>query len=386
MRSRAVVVAMLVLLLLSGCATAAPTPTVSPTASVSPSPSPTPTPPVDPIAGLSLADRVGQLFMVASTTASADPVALAAVADQHIGGVFLHRAGEVALTAVAALVARFTAVVPPGAPPLWVATDQEGGQVQVLSGPGFDRIPPATEQGELPADTLRVDAGSWGAQLLQAGVTVNLAPVADIVTSPDTARANPPIGLLHRQYGYDEQTVGTAAGAFAAGMRQAGVLPTFKHFPGLGRVNANTDFVARVVDPGIGPDSPDVSVYRRLLAGGPALVMVSSAVYAQLDPSSPAVFSHPVVTGLLRGTLGFDGVVITDDVSAARAVRAWAPADRAILALQAGCDIVLVAADPGVFGAMYQAVLAKAQSDPAFAATVDAAARRVVEAKLRGTR
>jgi len=372
------------LLLLTACAAPAPAPTAHPIRTASPTPTPTPT--LDPIAGLSLADRVGQLFMVATTTASADPVALIAVADQHAGGVFLHRAGHVALTEVAALVARFTAAAPPGAPPLWVATDQEGGRVQVLSGPGFDRIPAALEQGALPPDELRADADGWGAQLRQAGVTVNLAPVADIVTSAEVARANLPIGLLDRQYGYDEQTVGAAAGAFAAGMRQAGVLPTFKHFPGLGRVDANPDFVARVVDDDIGPDSPDVRIYRRLLAGGPALVMVSSAVYQHLDPAAPAVFSPTVVTGLLRGALGFDGVVITDDVSAARAVRAWAPADRAILALQAGCDVVLVAADPGVFGAMYQAVLAKAQADPAFAATVDAAARRVVEAKLRGTR
>lgn len=382
MRSPTALTAVLGVLLLTACAPDSPAPSSSPTAS----PTPTPTPTVDPLAALTLPDRVGQLFMVATTTASADPLALAAVTDQHVGGVFLHRAGSVALADVAALVARFTAAVPAGAPVLWVATDQEGGTVQVLSGPGFDRIPAAVDQGALPADTLRTDADAWGAQLRQAGVTVNLAPVADIVTSAATARANPPIGALHRQYGYDEQIVGTGAGAFAAGMRQAGVLPTFKHFPGLGRVTANTDFVARVVDTQIGPDSPDVAVYRRLLAGGPALVMVSSAVYQQLDPTAPAVFSPTVVTGLLRGTLGFGGVVITDDVSSARAVSAWAPADRAILALQAGCDIVLVAGDPGVFPEMYQAVLAKAQADPAFAATVDAAARRVVEAKLRGTR
>ena len=84
---------------------------------------------------------------------------------------------------------------------------------------------------------------------------------------------------------------------------------------------------------------------------------------------------------LLRDRLGFDGVVISDDLSKAAQVLAWSPADRAVLAIQAGVDIVLVSTDPSVIGPMVEAVVAKARSDPAFAAMVDAAARRVVELK-----
>ncbi len=131
----------------------------------------------------------------------------------------------------------------------------------------------------------------------------------------------------------------------------------------------------------IDQSSPDVDVYRSLLEGGPALVMVSTAIYQKIDPSSPAAFSAPVVTDLLRGTLGYDGVVITDDLSAAKSVSGWTPAQRATMAISAGCDVVLASADPGVLPQMYDAVLAMAQSDPEFAAKVDAAARRVVTAK-----
>ena len=210
---------------------------------------------------------------------------------------------------------------------------------------------------------------------------MNLAPVADIVTSPAAARDNDPIGALNRQYGYDEQTVAAQAGAFAEGMRQAGILPTFKHFPGLGRTTSNTDYSSEVIDSEIDRNSPDVDVYRSLLAGGPAVVMVSSAIYQKIDPSSPAAFSAPVVTGLLRGELGYAGVVITDDMSAAKSVSGWTPAQRATMAIGAGCDVVLASADPTVVAEMYDAVLATAQSDPEFAAKVDAAARRVVIAK-----
>ncbi|MBN9195415.1 MAG: glycoside hydrolase family 3 protein, partial [Microbacterium sp.] len=131
--------------------------------------------------------------------------------------------------------------------------------------------------------------------------------------------------------------------------------------------------------------SPDVQVYRSLTAGGPGIVMVSTAVYEKIDGSAPAAFSPTVVTQLLRGSLGYDGVVITDDLSAAASVAKWTPAQRATLAIDAGVDIVLVSSSPQQLPEMYAAVLAKAQADPAFAAKVDAAARRVVTAKLAGT-
>ncbi|MRH28244.1 glycoside hydrolase family 3 protein [Microbacterium sp. SYP-A9085] len=387
MRLRTAAVLVTALVALTACA---PLPTATPGTSppvstTTPTPTPTPTP-VDPIARLTLPQRVGQLFMVGTGTGSAAAGTLAAVADRHVGGVFLHSGTRTSLTRTASLVGQFTRLVSPtttGGIPLWVATDQEGGDVQVLSGPGYTGIPSALRQGALTSATLQTDAVGWGGQLAQTGVDVNLAPVADIVTSPALARRNAPIGLLNRQYGYDERTVARAAGAFADGMRQAGVLPAFKHFPGLGRTDSNTDFEP-AVDTAITADAPDVDVYRSLLAGGPALVMVSTAVYERIDPSAPAVFSPRIVGDLLREKVGFDGVVITDDLSAAAAVGRWTPAQRATMAIDAGCDILLLSSGPELLPQMYEAVLAKAVADPVFAGKVDAAARRVVIAKAAG--
>lgn len=352
------------------------------------SPTPTPTPTVDPIAALTLEQRVGQLFMVGTSVRGADPATLSAIADRHAGSIFLHGRSQAGVDATASLVRSFTSLVSPattGDEPLWVATDQEGGQVQVLQGPGFDRIPSALAQGAMPPDQLASQARTWGGQLGMAGVNMNLAPVADIVTSPATAHSNAPIGALQREYGFDESTVETHAGAFADGMRAAGVVPTFKHFPGLGRVTGNTDFDAGIVDDTVDASAPDVDAFRRLTAGpGVSTVMLSTAIYTKIDPSAPAVFSRAVVTDLLRDRMGFDGVIMTDDVSATAQVKAWSPADRAVLSIQAGVDVVLVSADPSVYAQMYDAVLAKAEADPGFAKQVDDAARRVVEAKARG--
>ncbi|MFV0375339.1 glycoside hydrolase family 3 N-terminal domain-containing protein [Microbacterium sp.] len=374
--------AMTTALAVASCAPAESVPSRSATASDAPRTpdiDPVEDPVEDPVGQLSLPERVGQLFMVGTPVDAASDVTIAAVTERHAGAVFLHGRTTAGTAAVSAVVGHFPAVGAAGVP-LWVATDQEGGEVQVLRGRGFDDIPYAIEQADAPAAQVRSDAERWGRQLRSVGVTMNLAPVADIVTSAEVRFDNPPIGALGRQYGYDAETVAEKTGAFADGMRDAGVMPTFKHFPGLGRVTSNTDFADRVVDEAVGADAPDVAVYAALTSGGASVVMVSNAVHARIDDTQPATFS-PAVIAVLRDGVGFDGVVMTDDVSAAGAVRAVAPADRALRALTAGVDLVLVSADPSVYAEMYDAVLARAQADPAFAARVDEAVRRVLAAK-----
>jgi len=373
---RLAVVAAVAALALSGCTPAAPTPSRTPTAT----PTPTPTPTVDPIAGLTLEQEVGQLFVVGTPATAVDADALAAVRDRHAGGVFLRGRSTAPASANLAVVQQLQSVSADGIP-LIVSTDQEGGQVQVLQGPGFDRIPSAVVQGGLDVGALRTQATQWGGQLRAAGVNLDLAPVADIVP-PGTGGQNPPIGGFQRQYGGDARTVADHAAAFAGGLRDAGVQSTAKHFPGLGHVTANTDTTAGVTDDTVGADSPDVDVYRDLAASGVDAVMVSSAIYRRIDGSQPATFS-PAVLDLLRDDIGFRGIVVTDDMSNAVQVRSVAPGDRAVRAIDAGVDIVLISNVPGLIGPMADAVLARARSDAAFRAKVDAAARAVVTWKRR---
>jgi len=369
----------------AGCAPEPRPEPIPATPTLTPDPTPTSTSTVapDPAAALTDAACVGQVLMVGTTVDAVSPEAAAAIRDRGVGGLFLHGRSTAGAVATADLVAQFRALVSDGAPPLWVATDQEGGEVQVLRGPGFDDMPYAIRQADLAPAALRAAATTWGGQLAAADIDINLAPVADVVTSAATRFGNPPIGALGRQYGYDEQAVAAAAGAFADGMRASGVLPTFKHFPGLGRVDANTDYTADVLDTVVSADSPDVDVYRELTASGPSLVMVGTARYENIDGENPAAFS-PAVLELLRDRVGFDGVVITDDLSAAASAEIVAPGDRAVEALAAGVDIVLASADPTVLPAMYDAVLARAQADPAFTDRLRESCGRVLTAKGAG--
>ncbi len=345
----------------------------------SPTPSDTST---DPLAGWSLEEEVGQLFMVGVDVTKQQDAAWAAVREDHVGNVFIAGRSHAAPANVVALVRSFTDLVSPAtthSTPMLVATDQEGGNVQVLQGPGFSTIPSALEQGRMDVGTLRSEATTWGAELASAGITLNLAPVMDLVDGD--AAANAPIGHWDRQYGADADTIVAHADAFAAGMRASGVAVAPKHFPGLGRVSGNTDVSADVHDTLTTRDDAAVEVFRRCIEVGARVVMVSSAVYDRIDAAHPAVFSPVVVTDLLRGDLGFSGVVITDDLSRAAQVQAWTPRERAVSAIEAGCDIVLVSAAPEVAQPMVETVLAKAQVDPAFAVKVHAAAARVLTLK-----
>ncbi len=171
--------------------------------------------------------------------------------------------------------------------------------------------------------------------------------------------------------------------AAVGSLQGAGVSATLKHFPGLGRVTGNTDLTATgTTDTVTTADDADLAPFRAGVEVGADLVMVSSALYPKIDPDHRAAFSRAVVTGVLRERLGFRGVVITDDVGAAKAVAAVPVGDRAAQFISAGGDIVLTAL-PSTVPAMAGAVVARAATDPAFASQVDAAVRRVLDLKVR---
>jgi len=329
------------------------------------------------LAGLSLAARVGQLLMVGVPAGGTSDAALRQLGRYRVGGVILTGRSHAGTSATAALTARVQAAVP--GPAVLVATDQEGGAVQVLTGPGFSAIPSARSQGRWSPAELRARAGDWGGQLRAAGVRVNLAPVADTVPP---GVSNPPIGAFGRQYGSDPATVATHAAAFAAGLADAGVVPTAKHFPGLGRVGANTDVSSGVTDRVTTRTDPYLAPFRAVIRTGHPFVMMSSAVYSRIDPAQPAAFSPTVITGLLRDDLGFDGVVVSDDLGAARQVSAVPAGDRAVRFVAAGGDMVLTVS-PATLPAMFDALYDRAARDPAFRARVDRSAERILLAKQR---
>ncbi|MFJ4207114.1 glycoside hydrolase family 3 N-terminal domain-containing protein [Paenarthrobacter sp. NPDC089675] len=326
---------------------------------------------------------MGQLFMVAAKATGPDPATMTALGNYHVGNVYLSGRSKAGAAAAANVVASLNATVSPattGNLPLFVATDQEGGNVQVLSGPGFSAIPPAVAQAALGPDKLRSSAALWGRELRSAGVNVDLAPVLDTVKSPDFAPSNGPIGKFQRQYGYDPGQVSVLGNAFAQGLRDAGVAPAVKHYPGLGRVVPNTDVSKNVRDAETTRTDPNLAPFRDAVRNGLDLVMLSSAYYDRIDPANIAPFSPVIMDTMLRGDAGFKGVILSDDLCSAAQLEPWSDAERAVNFFGAG-GTMMVCADPARIPAMHQAVTRKAQEDPAFKAKVDAAVVTVLKAK-----
>ena len=332
------------------------------------------------IATMSLDERAGQLIR-APMFAGGNPADLSAlISTRHVGSVVLignwNNGTAAAKTAADALQS-----YAPSGNQLIVSTDQEGGQVQHLKGSGFDTMPSAVAQGQMSADTLRSSAKTWGGQLKQAGINVDLAPVLGTVQVKRSSNA--PIGALNRDFGLDSNGNAQHGIAFVEGMRDAGVGATVKHYPGLGAVTGNTDFTTEgILDTTTTLDDEEIGAFNTTIKQAkPAMVMMSLATYQRIDSSAPAAFSSKIIDGTLRGSVGYDGVVISDSLSAA-AVSGIATKDLGVRLVDAGGDLACIG-DTSYVTPILDGIIARAQSDPAFAKKVTASATRVMTLKYQ---
>jgi beta-N-acetylhexosaminidase len=360
------------------------TPTATPTAAT-PSPSAAPTAAISclarTLASLTEAQRIGQLFIIGLIKNRLDAAERAGVAQYHFGSMTFTTQSSAGVAAIRSLTDAVQAQATPsatGGVGFLVAANQEGGLIQGLAGPGFDTIPSALTQGTMTPSTLQAKAARWGAQLRAAGVNLNFAPVADVVP-PGTDAQNAPIGELQREPGHDPATVSSHVTAFIAGMQAAGIAATAKHFPGLGRVTGHTDFTADVDDTVTTRTDPYLEPFAAAARARVPFVMVSLATYERIDPAHLAVFSPTIIGGMLRGDLGYRGVVISDALGAA-AVASIPPGTRAVDFLGAGGDMIVVnQLAPAI--EMAKAIALRASEDPSFRKRVDSAALRVLRAK-----
>jgi beta-N-acetylhexosaminidase len=328
------------------------------------------------------AQRIGQLFMVGGPATGLTAATMSAISRYHVGNLILTgrtTAGTPSVRSIASAGDALTSAAATAGVPAFIAADQEGGYVQVLQGPGFSRMPTALTQAIWEDSALTSNAALWGRQILLAGVDLNLAPVMDTV-SAGFAPKNDPIGRYYREYGHTSAAVADKGTAFLRGMRSTGLAMTAKHFPGLGRVAGNTDTASGVTDTVTTRSSSDIAPFRAALTSGAQFLMVSSAYYSRIDAHLPAAFSSTVITGMIRGDLGFTGVVVSDDLGYAKQLQAWSPGARAVSFINAGGDMVLTV-NSAVLPAMVNAVSVLASHDKVFRARVHLAALRVLTVK-----
>jgi beta-N-acetylhexosaminidase len=216
--------------------------------------------------------------------------------------------------------------------PLLVMTDQEGGEVKRVD--GAPEASAATMGAEGPAFARR-EGRATAANLGRLGVNVDLAPVLDV------GRPGGVIAATERAFGATAGRVAATAVPFARGLQAGGVAATAKHFPGLGAASENTDFEAQRIDLSKGAlRAVDEAPYRAYVAAGGALVMVGTAIYPAFG-DRPAAFERRIVTGELRGRLGFRGVTITDSLGSAAVAEFGGQREAAVDGASAGDDLLL---------------------------------------------
>ncbi|MGP9744002.1 glycoside hydrolase family 3 N-terminal domain-containing protein [Brachybacterium sp. AOP29-B2-41] len=308
---------------------------------------------------LSPRELAGQLVLVGIPAGSEIPEQV--LTEHHAGGIFLLQVWESA-EAVDRTVTAARELSRPDLPAL-IAVDQEGGQVRMLRGDAARKTPSAEKLGAQGIDAVTEAYTSIGEDLAARGIQVALAPVADVV-DPALGDVNEPVGGLDRGFGTEPNAVGACVAAATTALAAQGIAATLKHFPGLGRVEQNTDFSAEGIEDEVtGPEDPFLESFRAGIEAGAQLVMMSSAIYPQLEAGVPAMFSAAAIQDLLRDGLGFEGLVVTDDIGAAKAVASVPVAERATRLLEAGGDAVLTA-DASLTGELVDAIEGWAAQSP----------------------
>ena len=318
----------------------------------------------------SLLRLAGQLIIAGYEPTEPPAEILEALAGDALGGVILFKrnleglsmaqiAGQVKLLVEASV----------GEAP-FVAIDQEGGRVQRL-GPPVLQLPPMLRLGEHDDPELtRRAARALGRQLDALGFNVDFAPVLDVNTNPE----NQVIG--DRSFGADPERVARHGIAFAAGLADAGLLACGKHFPGHGDTVEDSHFEL----PSLAHEMERLRAIElvpfRAAAGHVGSVMTAHIVFRALDPARPATLSHRVITGLLRDELGYDGLIVSDDLEMKAIADHFPIGVAAVQAVRAGCDLLLVCKSVELVDAARVALAEEAERDAGFAERVrDAAAR-----------
>lgn len=321
--------------------------------------------------------EIGQL-LIASFPGVSLPVELRALAREFdLGGVILFHRNIEAPGQVAELAADCEALG--RAQPAWVAVDQEGGRVARLREP-FTRWPPMAALGRSRSEAL---AGRFGAalacELKTVGISLAFAPVLDILTNP----ANTVIG--DRALAEDAATVARLGRAIIRALQAGGVAACGKHFPGHGDTRADSHQELPLVEHP--PDrlrAIEFEPFRAAIAEHVAAIMTAHVLVPAFDAARPATLSAPLLQAALRGELGFDGVIVSDDLEMKAVSARYAVPEAAVEAISAGCDAVLLCGgDMDLQGRTLEALIRAVECGRIPGPRVDDACRRLRRAKVR---
>lgn len=289
------------------------------------------------LARLTTEQKIGQLFCVSFSGAELDESVKKFFKEYYIGNVILFSKNIENAEQTAALCRGIQSeITADTGVPAFIGTDQEGGTVvRVTDGavyyPGAMAVSAAGS-----AEYARKVGENMGSELKSLGINVDFAPVADVNSNPD----NPVIGV--RSYGDSPDTVGAMAEAFAEGMASASEICTAKHYPGHGDTDADSHYGLPMVDKSLDEiRQSELLPFKRLVTKDIPAVMAAHIIYPQIDSEYPASMSKILLTDVLRGELGFEGMVVTDGLRMGAVADGIGTPEACVAAVNAGADLLL---------------------------------------------
>ena len=326
-----------------------------------------------------LAQLIGQKLVVRmdGTAPSAD--LLGRIRRGEIGGVILFGPNITTRTALITLTRELHAAATAGGQPRFlIAVDQEGGSVKRIPWAPPTLTPP--QMGALGSTTTaRSQGDQTGLALKALGIDVDLAPVADVPASTSSF-----LYQQRRTWSFSATRTAALSDAFASGLRAGGEIPAMKHFPGLGYATLSTDSHVVSIRVSRSALAPGLLPYRTAIGHGLRLVMLSNATYAAYDPYAAAGWSPAINSTLLRTTLGFRGVTITDGLDGTAAARGYSTAHIAYRAAKAGTDMLLVTGSEATSRGVFSTLVADAAAGSIPLSLLQASYARILALKAGG--
>lgn len=329
------------------------------------------------LAGLTLDEKIGQMVIAGVEGTSLREEDRALIRDYGVSGVIFYADNIDSAAQTRTFVDEVQAANPNGELPLLVSVDQEGGRVARLT--GVDKIPTAGAIGERgDAAYARSIGEQLGDQLLSQGFNLDYAPVLDVNSNPD----NPVIG--DRSFGADAALVSKLGIPVMQGLESKKVIPVVKHFPGHGDTSVDSHIALPVVDKSLEQlDKLELIPFKKAIAAQADVVMIAHILLPKLDKQFPSSLSPAVMTDLLRGKLGFDGVIMTDDMTMGAIADNYGIGEAAVQSVAAGSDIVLVAHGAGNAIDTIEAIKQAVRSGQISESRIDESAARILALKKK---
>jgi beta-N-acetylhexosaminidase len=369
----------------SATPTPPPAATATATASAPTSASPSVSPPSSPgdeietqISSMSLAQKVGQMLLAGVEGTTVDKSAKRMISEDHVGGLILFKNNLGGIAGSVGLINGLKKANAGNPAPLFMSVDQEGGRVSRLPA-AFLSMPANAVVGKTKDAGLAGQMGGLIAQQLKLlGFNVDFAPVLDVNSNPK----NPVIG--DRSFGSTAELVTNMGLAEMKGIRGGGIIPVVKHFPGHGDTAVDSHLDLPVVQKTAAQlERMEWVPFKAAIESDAEAVMVAHILFPRIDPDAPASFSKVIIGDHLRGRLGYNGVVITDDLTMGAIVKNYGIAEAAVRSVEAGSDILLVAHGYDTAHQVFMALMNSVASGRVPESRIDQSVARILKLKQK---